>query len=157
MADIDWVTERLAIGGAVESLYDAREIAAAGVTHVLSLRAGDKNPEHVTEERAYWKQVGGVEFANNPTHDDGEVKPPEWFAKCIKFAHGALLAKAGNKVLIHCKKGEHRSPAAAYAVLRAWGTSTEDAADHVHEARKEADVEEYAADAERALKQLGYT
>ena len=157
MADISWITERLCIGGAVESLFDAREIAAEGVTHVLSLRMGDKNPSHVEDEEKWWKQIGGVKFLNDPAHDDGRAKSTKWFKMAIDFAFEALLSKPTNKVLIHCKQGEHRSPAVAYAILRAWGTNAEDAQGHVEEARDEADVEEYQADAEKALKVLGYT
>lgn len=154
MADISFVTDRLAVGGAVESLFDARKIAAKGITHVLNLRMGDKNPEHVTDEVEWWHKAG-VAYANNPTHDDGEKKPAEWFKSIIDFVFGALTASPENKVFIHCKEGINRSPSGAYACLQAWGTSAGDAEQHVMEARPVAELL-YAKDADRAIKQLGY-
>jgi len=153
VADLSWVTGRLAIGGKVESLYDAKKIAAEGVTHVLNLRAGDKKPEHVSDEAPWWAQAN-VAYALNPTHDDGEKKPKEWFQKSIEYAFD-VLSKSGTKLLIHCKEGFNRSPSTAYAILQAWGTSAKDALAHVKEAKPEAELA-YKADADRAVKALGY-
>jgi len=153
VADLSWVTDRLAVGGAIESLADARTLAAKGVTHVLNLRAGDKHPEHISDE-APWLEKAGIAYALNPTHDDDEKKPPEWFQRSIDHAF-SVLAKPGNRLLLHCQLGIARAPSAAYAILRAWGTSAKDAERHVREARPRASLK-YQKDADRAVKSLGY-
>lgn len=154
MPDISWVTDRLAVGGAPESLYDVRKIAAQGVTHCLNLRAGDNKPEHVTDEIPWW-QAAGVAYLNNPAHSDGEKKDAEWFAKSIDFVLGALLKEPKAKVFIHCNSGTNRSPSTAYAVIMAWGDTAKQAEAEVMEARPKAELT-YKKDADRAMKALGY-
>lgn len=151
--DISWVTGRLAVGGAIGSLYEVRKLAAMGVTRVLNLRAGDNKPEHVTDEAPWWAEAGVV-YATNPTHDDGDKKDPDWFAVGISFAIEGL-EMPGCKMLIHCAEGISRSPSMMYAVLMALGIEAKLAAKMVTDARPEADLK-YAKDAERAVKKLGY-
>lgn len=154
MADFDFVTSRLAVGGAVESLYDARKIEAAGITHVLNLRAGDKHPEDLTDE-APWFASLGMTYATNPTHDDGQPKDAEWFEESLEFVCEALTSCPEHKVLVHCKSGINRGPSTVYAVLLSWGLDKECAMELVTDARPEAEAR-YAKDAEKAIKELGY-
>src|ERR1051325_7628885 len=132
--EIGWANDRLAIGSAVESQRDARQVEACGITHVLNLRDGDKHPEHVMDE-AQWFAKQGTIYLNNPTHDDGQKKPPEWFKTSIDFVLHALVADPKNKILVHCKDGTNRAPSTAYAVLQALGADSEHALEHVKDAR----------------------
>lgn len=153
MADLSWITSRLAVGGAVESLRDAREIQALGVTHVINLRAGDKHPEHVTDEVALWHQIK-MEYLLDPTHDDRKPKDAGWFGRAIEYALRVLLVP-GGRLLVHCKDGVHRSPAIAYAIVRAFGDFSDDAWAEIKKARPEAQPT-YRKDADRAVRALGY-
>ena len=45
--DMNWVTTRIAVGGAIESLYDARKIAAEGITHVLNVRTNQDEVPYI--------------------------------------------------------------------------------------------------------------
>lgn len=154
MADVSWVNDRLAIGGAVDSLIDARAIENKGITHVLNLRSGDRKPADVMDEAKWFTRIG-LTYLNNPTHDDGEKKSVDWFKPSLDFTLHALVADPRNKVLIHCKDGINRSPSTAYAVLRAIGVPRKDAYEHVMEARPKAECA-YRDDADRALAKLGY-
>lgn len=153
MADLSWVTERIAVGGAIESMADVRVIASKGVTHVLNLRDGDHHPEHFAEE-APWLAKAGLDYHLNPVHDDGKKKPPEWFQRSIEYALG-VLSKPNAKLFVHCKAGINRSPATVFAILYAFGIPDDDAREHVLEARAKA-TDRYFDDAYAAVNSLGY-
>ncbi len=154
MADISFVTGRVALGGSVDSLYDARKIASAGITHVLNLRAGDKHPEDITAEAPWFAQLG-VTYGSNPTHDDGKKKDSEWFEESLEFIAQALGSCPEHKVLVHCAEGINRSPSTVYAWLLSLGFDKKAAIKIVIAARPEAKVN-YAKDAEAAVKALGF-
>ena len=69
-----------------------------------------------------------------------------------------ILVRPGQIVFTHCAAGHNRGPSLAYAVLRAQGWYAKDAIDLIHVERP-ATIGGivYAADADRALKQLGWT
>lgn len=148
MADFDWVTSRLAVGGAVDSLYDARKVASAGVTHVLCLRSNTE------DEAPLWAKLK-IDYGANPAKDDGEKKPVEWFEESLEFIFGALMSDSIHKVLVHCKSGINRAPSTVYAALLAFGLEPDEAMEMVKRARPEAELA-YARDAERAVDELGY-
>jgi hypothetical protein len=81
MADFSFVTSRLATGAAIRSTADVDELAAAGITHCIDCRF-DFDDRPLLEQR--------LAYEWNPTKDDGEPKPTEWFARSIDFALDAL-------------------------------------------------------------------
>ena len=66
----------------------------------------------------------GTEIARvvAPAADDRLAKPPEWFLSAVRFAEKARTSPTA-RVLVHCLGGASRSPAVAYAILRAAGWS----------------------------------
>ena len=148
MADFDWVTSRIAIGGAIESLYDARRIAAAGITHVLNVRTDQDEVPLVHK--------AGMTYSSNPSKKKDEaVKPPGWFKSSFDIIFGCL-ADPGTKILVHCENGENRSASTAYFFLRAIGIDKKTAKGIVSEGRPGATMD-WNDDAEIALKALGFS
>lgn len=152
MADVSWVTARLAVGSEIGSLFDARKIAALGVTRVMNLRAGENKPEHITDEAPWWAQAG-VGYVVNPMDEDDGKGEVDWFKAGIDYAMESF--KGTGKLFLHCNEGLHRSPSMAYAVLLALGIDKKTADKMVIEARPKAELK-YAKDAEKAVKKLGY-
>lgn len=144
---IKWVNERLAIGDAIESLYDARKIAAAGITKVLNLRTSQDEVELV--------QKAGMLYLANPTNGDTAIKPIDFWATSINYFLQSLAESPACKLLVHCKHGEDRGPSTAYAMLRATGAPPAKAWGHVTDAVSKA-TGLYNKQVETALKSLGY-
>lgn len=151
---ITWCHNRLAIGNAANG--DIRPEATstvldtlheAGVTHLINCR---RDPEYVRDLQV----LRGVGVLWNPTDDDGEPKPVEWFAKSIDFALIAL-ATPYKKVCVCCYNGNNRAPSTALAILMAQGLKREDALELILNERPTAEIL-YSRDAERAVKELGY-
>lgn len=142
----DAVTPRLLLGPAPDAAERGR-LAAAGVTHVLDLRAEVPS----AEARAAWAGTGVV-FHRDPMVDDGRRQPAAAFRDGVAFVADAL-ATPGARVLVHCAAGQYRSPAVAYAVLRAAGLAPPDAWGTVHGARRGA-RSSYVASAEAAVPSL---
>jgi protein-tyrosine phosphatase len=114
-ADMDWVTDRIAVGGGIFGRGAMAEVAEAGVTHVLSLAEFDETKLAETH---------GVAVCWNHADDDGEPKAAAWFGRGVKFAKDALAQK-GAKLYIHCAAGINRAPMMALAVLCSMGWSAE--------------------------------
>jgi protein-tyrosine phosphatase len=93
-------------------------LARMGFTHVIDLQKEFDDTELGRE--------AGVEVLWNPTEDDFQPKPPEFFRESTQFALKALDGGDG-RVYIHCAAGVHRGPITAAAVLCALGYSLEDA------------------------------
>ncbi len=139
--DHHWVTERIALGGAVVNHEHVRALAADNITHVLDCRMaedGQKIYEGTT-----------IRYMHDPTADDGTPKSEEWFRKGIAFVLTSLAIPRA-RVLIHCAMGVSRSPSMTYAVLRALGHSGDDAVKLIKKARTLASVK-YREDADRAI------
>lgn len=114
--DVHFVTSWLAVGGAISNEADVRDILVRGVTHVINCRFTDDS-----------RLLGGrTSYLWNPAADDGKPKAPNWFLRAVRFALCAHQ-DPGSKILVHCAGGAHRSPAIAYAILRARGSSPEEA------------------------------
>lgn len=142
----NWITGRLATGGAISSTADVQILAACGVTHVIDCRA-EFDDGHLLAS-------GGFFYLYNPTADDGTTKPASWFGRSLAFALPAL-AHRHHRVYAHCAAGVNRGPSTAYAVLRALGLTPSDAMSLVKSGRPQALVR-YAADADLAIPNLGY-
>jgi protein-tyrosine phosphatase len=129
MADFQFVTERLALGGAIGNAADMREIAQAGITHLVNMMKEFDNSS-ITDGT-------GIEVLWNGCEDDFLPKPAELFWKGVRFTLNAL-ASPGSKVLFHCAAGVHRSPLMLLAVLRVLGHERRQAMDMIASARPQA-------------------
>jgi hypothetical protein len=109
-----WVTDRIAVGSGIYTATDVAVVRDAGITHVIDCRTTEE--PHVRQRY----RDAGIDVLNNPTPDDGARKPPEWFARGIRYALQALRDPAA-KLLVHCAAGVSRSPSLTYAILRALG------------------------------------
>jgi len=116
--DVTWLTERIALGGGIWNATNMKELARAGVTHVLDMQIEfDDTP---------LGRACGVRVLWNPTDDDFLPKPPAVLERGVEFAREALN-DARSKLYIHCAAGVHRAPMMALAVLCAMGWELEPA------------------------------
>ena|ERR1700719_1683174 len=143
--NFNFITSRLATGGGPATSQDIADLAASGITHMIDCREG-ADPVALNLLCLY-----------NPTADDGQPKPVEWFQRSIEFALPAL-AHRNAKVYAHCDAGINRGPSTVYAILRAWtGIYHEDARMLIVKHRLIDLIGiRYADDADRALVVLGY-
>lgn len=110
--DMTWITDRIAVGGGIETEENMRRVTAAGITHILNMQIefDDTRLAAPYKIRVLW----------NGTYNDFQPKPPELFERGVEFALAALH-KQKSKLLIHCTLGMHRAPAMTLAVLCAMG------------------------------------
>ena len=110
--DMTWLTDRIAIGGAIWRLDNMTELPRMGVTHVINMQSEfDDGP---------LADACGVDLLWNAIDDDFLPKPPEVFSRGVEFATNALRQE-GSKVYIHCAAGVHRAPMMTLALLCAQG------------------------------------
>jgi protein-tyrosine phosphatase len=112
MVDYDWINERLALGGGVTTVEDAQQLANAGITDVVDMRAEFDDHQIFTSQN--------VSVLWLPQNDDGTPRSPAQVLAGIQFTLSAL-ATMGRKVYIHCAAGINRGPTEMYAVLRSMG------------------------------------
>jgi hypothetical protein len=116
--DINWVTERIAVGGWVETDEKMQAAAKCGITHIIDMTwECDDTP---------LAKPYGIEVLVNAVEDDFNPKAPEILQQGVDFAVAAL-AKPDAKLLIHCVAGRHRGPMMALAVFCGLGWAMEDA------------------------------
>src|SRR6266571_4797565 len=116
--DMTWVTDRIAVGGGIWTDSKMREVARAGVTHIIDMQIEFDDTE-IAEPH-------GIEVLWNPVDDDFQPKPPKVFRDGVDFAFSAL-DEEDSKVYIHCAAGVHRAPMMTLAILCALGWEMEDA------------------------------
>lgn len=143
-ADLDFVTERLAIGGDLDPFEpkarrQVREIVDLGITHVLDVRLE-------WTDHDVWETVPGVSYRWDGIDDAGQQVPAEWFDRIVTWALGALQ-DPDARVLAHCHMGINRGPSAAFAILLALGLDPVEALSRIRSVRSIA----YVAYAEDAL------
>jgi protein-tyrosine phosphatase len=144
----DFITKRLATGGAIGSAADVQTLKDAGISAVIDCRDDqDDGPLLATS---------GLIYLWNPTADDGQPKGPDWFGRSLSFAL-PLLSQPHHKVLCHCAAGINRGPSTAYCLMIALGFSPAWCRAEIilHRPVCVAGVR-YADDAEVAVKALGY-
>jgi hypothetical protein len=143
----NFVTTRLATGGAFRRPAELQYLVEAGVTHVINCRVSSSDVALLAHRLIY---------LHDPTFDNGGPKPVAWFRPAIEFALVALAAP-GNVVYVHCRKGVNRGPSMCYAIMRALGWSRADALRAIHNGRPiTRGGIRYARDADRAVRVLGY-
>ena len=128
---MSWVTDRIAVGGAIWNDERMIEVVRAGVTHILDMQSEFDDTQLAGPY--------GVEVLWNPVDDDFQPKPAPLFARGVEFALAAL-ANPEAKLFIHCAAGVHRAPMMALAVLRASGWELAQAAELIESCRPEADL-----------------
>jgi protein-tyrosine phosphatase len=129
VVDYQFVTERLAVGGSIGTIENMRELAQAGITHVVNMQ--HEFDDHSITDGTF------VQVLWNACEDDFLPKPSELFWKGVLFTLEALV-DPGAKVLFHCAAGVHRSPLMLLAVLRVIGYERRQAIDMIVDARPQA-------------------
>ncbi len=115
--DYNWVTDRLAVGGAIWTRKNMQALAAAGLTHVVSMQSEfDDSPI---------ADGTGVCVLWNPCEDDLEEKPLELFERGVGFAVEAYRADR-SRIYFHCSMGVHRGPMMLLAFLGATGIALDE-------------------------------
>jgi hypothetical protein len=107
----NFVTERIAVGGGISSKADVDQIVAAGITHVIDMRA-EFDDDTLNDSR--------ITILWLPQVDDGKARPPGHYRRGIQFAF-PVFALPNTKVFPHCAAGLNRGPTMCYALLRAFG------------------------------------
>lgn len=114
--NMNWVTERLAVGGRVHP-EDIPALARAGVTHVIDTRS-----EHCDDIEAMAREH--IQLLHLPAKDTHPLT-------VAQLKSGAQWAcdhiSQGGRVLIHCEHGVGRSVLLTCAVLVHTGMSAHDA------------------------------
>jgi hypothetical protein len=131
--DYHWVTDRLAVGGAIWTRRNMELLARDGITHVLDMQAefDDSLIAEGTAVQVFW----------NPCDDDFEEKPPHLFQRGVEFARRALR-DPDARVYFHCSAGVHRGPMMLLAALAADGMEMSQAMELIRARRPEADFPE---------------
>lgn len=144
MANIDFVTSRLATGGDLPpgeaaALAALNDLVEAGVTHIIDCRL------EWSDEGFVAQHASGITYLHHGVDDAGQRMPDWWFDEGVAFALDTL-SRPGTKVLTHCHMGINRGPSMAFAILLALGFDPIDALDALRDARSIAAVG-YAEDA----------
>lgn len=118
MLDFDFITERMAVGGAIITRENFEGVLRAGITHIINtqLEFDDRTLQRDGEADILWL----------PLDDDLLPKPAESFFAGVRYAQAAL-EQPESKLLIHCASGIHRAPMVALALLRVQGFSRHEA------------------------------
>jgi protein-tyrosine phosphatase len=124
--DANWMTDRIALGGWVETPEKMQDVAQSGITHILSM-AWEFDE---TELAAPY----GIKVFLNTVDDDFAPKSPEVLERGVEFAL-ATLEQPDAKLLIHCVAGRHRGPMMTLAVFCAQGWHMEEAMRHISQRR----------------------
>ena len=117
--DLDFITDRLAVGGELRSVRQVRALPGLGITAVVDMRA--ESLDNVAElERL------GIHFLHVPTQDWRPSTQQDLETGSNWVLHEIEIGDAG-KVLIHCQHGMGRSVIMAAAVLLKMGYPWQDA------------------------------
>lgn len=128
--DVHFVTDRLAVGGAIYTVANMRSLAESGITHVVNLQREFDDRSIVGET--------GIAVLSLDCADDFLPKPSELFWDAATFTLEALR-QPDARVLFHCAAGIHRSPMMLLAILRVLGHEHEEAIGMISAARPQAE------------------
>jgi len=121
--DVSFITPNLAVGGMIHET-EVSALRSLGITHIINVNWPDR-PEHPVVVQSF-AHLGLAML------DDAQPKPAWWFQAGIDFA--SHLGPT-DTLLVHCSAGINRSPAMAYAILRARGH--DDAEQRIRAARNQ--------------------
>jgi len=128
--DITWLTHQIAVGGGIWNSGNMEKVKREGITHIIDMQ--------IEFDDTALAKAHEIEVCWNPVDDDFESKPPEVFARGVKFALAALEVP-DSKLFVHCAAGVHRAPMMALALLGVLGWSLEDGMDLIEGRRPVAD------------------
>ena len=124
--DANWITDRIALGGWVETPEKMQDVAQSGITHILSM-AWEFDESELAEPY-------GIKVFLNTVDDDFAPKSPQVLERGVEFAL-SVLEQSDTKLLIHCVAGRHRGPMMTLAVMCALGWDREEAMRHISDRR----------------------
>ena len=127
--DFQFVTKRLAVGGAIGTTKNMMALSVAGITHVVDM-------QYEFDDRTI--VAGGIQVLWIKCHDDFQPKAQEMFLEGVHFTLKALEDPSA-RVLFHCAQGIHRGPMMLLAVLRALGHGKNRARQAIRAVRPQAD------------------
>ncbi|MBI4467391.1 MAG: dual specificity protein phosphatase family protein [Acidobacteria bacterium] len=144
MADFDFLTERLAVGGGIWTRENLDEVKRAGITHILNTQVefDDRSLLLADDHDPVILHLG--------TDDDFQPKPADLFFRGVRFTLEAL-EQPGSKVLVHCASGVHRGPMIALAILRVLGYRRHDAVSLLRARRPVVDLPDVYLDSVEAF------
>jgi protein-tyrosine phosphatase len=126
--NMDWVNERLAVGGSIHP-KEIKALGPQGITHVVDTRAEHwDNKDTLACEKIDWLHLPTPD--NHPLSIEDLRKGTDWVNE--------RLTK-GEHVLIHCEHGIGRSVLLTCAVLITQGMTASEALKLVKEQREQAD------------------
>ncbi len=128
--DYHWVTDRLAVGGAIWTCRNMDLLADAGVTHVVDMQIEFDDREIAAGS--------GIEVLWNPCDDDFEEKDCDLFRRGVEFAAQAYQDPRA-RIYFHCSAGIHRGPMMLLAFLTAQGMELGEALDLIRRRRTQVD------------------
>lgn len=128
--DYHWVTDRLAVGGAIWTRRNMEQLAAAGITHVVDMQA-EFDDSQIADGT-------GVSVLWNPCDDDFGDKPGDLFRRGVEFASRAYQ-DPHSRIFFHCAAGVHRGPLMLAAFLTSQGMPLDQALELICSKRWQAD------------------
>ena len=133
LVDYDWVTDRLAVGGAIWTRGNMDLLVDAGITHIVNMQMefDDFKIADGTGISVFW----------NPCDDDLLEKPPELFHRGVEYASSAY-EDPRSRIYFHCSAGVHRGPMMLLAFLAAQGMKLGEAMELILARRPQADFPE---------------
>ena len=124
--DMTWITDRIALGGGIETLENMEIVAKAGITHIINMQIEFDDTQLAAPHK--------VKVLWNGIYNDFQPKPAELFERGVEFGLAALR-KRNSKLLIHCTLGMHRAPMMTLALLCAMGWPLKVAIDSIQKLR----------------------
>src|SRR5437868_5450184 len=124
--DMTWITDRIAVGGGIETPENMEIVAKAGITHIIDMQIEFDDSQLAAPYK--------IKVLWNGIYNDFQPKPPELFERGVEFGLAALR-KHRSKLLIHCTLGMHRAPVMALALLCAMGWPAQVAIDSIQKCR----------------------
>ena len=124
--DYNWVTPRLAVGGAIWTRSNMWRLANDRVTHVVDLQT--------SVDDSLLAEGTGISVLWVPFPDDLQEKPSELIASVIEFCLRAYQHPE-SRIYFHCAAGIQRSPMMLLAFLGALGMQLPEAAALISRAR----------------------
>ncbi|RYX81797.1 hypothetical protein EON83_22320 [bacterium] len=123
----DWLDSQMAAGRNPLTTYDALQLQAAGITHVLDLRESHEwSPPHYGSEAVETFEKLGITRLHQPIVDTYEPTNGDFDAIALWLEKA--LSDPKNKVYVHCRAGMERTASILCAIFaRQHGTSFEEA------------------------------
>lgn len=142
MMDMTWITDRIALGGAIWRAENMAEVARTGITHILDMQIEfDDTP---------LAEPYGVTVLWNPVDDDFQPKSAEVFRRGVEFARNAL-DEGETRLYVHCAAGVHRAPMMALAILCSMGWDLDEAMQTIQARRPVVDFADVYVDSVKSF------